>query len=89
MNYIDAPVQEANVNTIPTIAVETTRLVYAGDLLLDNAAAEKYVFYSEYRHYFLYTRKIPIHLLTSGLIISTVTKDTSSAAKSLVKTFRH
>lgn len=45
MNYIDAPVQEANVNTIPTIAVETTRLVYAGDLLLDNAAAEKYVFF--------------------------------------------
>ena len=36
--------QEANVSTTPTTAVETTRLVYAGDLLLDNAAAEKYVF---------------------------------------------
>jgi len=70
----DAQVLEANASTTPTTAVGITRLVFVGDQSLDNAAPQK---------------KIPIHQLTSEVIISTVTKDTSSAVKSLVKTFRH
>ena len=50
----DAQVQGVNASTTRTTAVETTRLVSAGDLLLDNAALEKYVFYSKYRHFFFF-----------------------------------
>ena len=84
----DARVQEENASIIPTTAVETTNLAFAEEVLLVNAALKKYFLLIPSIVIFS-SRKIPIHQLTSEVIISTVTKATSSAAKSLVKIFRH